>query len=76
MRPHLPELDCLPGAHQEAGMTRRDDAPQGPGGHAGERRQQFERERGLTEGPELDLPEPPTPDADSDADNGQDGARE
>jgi hypothetical protein len=57
-------------------MTRRDDKPQGPGGHAGERRRQFERERGLTEERELDLPEPPDPDAISDADNGQDGARE
>ena len=57
-------------------MTRRDDEPQGPEGHAGERRRQFERERGLREERELDLPEPPDSDADSDADNGQDGARE
>jgi len=28
-----------------------------PGGHAGERRRQFERERGLSEGRELDLEE-------------------
>jgi hypothetical protein len=56
-------------------MTRRDDGPQGPGGHAGERRRQFERERGLPEARELDLPDPPGPDADSDADDGKDGAR-
>jgi hypothetical protein len=57
-------------------MTRRDDEPERPGGHAGERKRQFERERGLPQAPELDLPEPPEPDADSDADDGQDGARE
>jgi|tagenome__1003787_1003787.scaffolds.fasta_scaffold20989188_5 hypothetical protein len=36
-------------------MPGRDDDPQRLGGHAGERRRQFERERGLVEAPELDL---------------------
>jgi hypothetical protein len=53
-------------------MTRRDDEPQGPGGHAGERRRQFERARGLPEAHELDLPEPADPGADIDPDDGQD----
>jgi hypothetical protein len=57
-------------------MMRRDDDLQPPGGHAGERKRQFERERGLPEAPELDLPEHPEPDADSDADDRPDGARE
>ena len=57
-------------------MTHPDDEPQPLGGQAGERRRQFERERGLPEARELDLPEPPGPDADSDVDDGQNGARE
>jgi hypothetical protein len=56
-------------------MTGRDDEPQGPGGHAGERRRQFERERGVPEPRELDLPDPEGGDADSDADDGKDGER-
>ena len=38
-------------------MTRRgkDDDPRGPGGHAGERRRQFEEERGLSDLRPLDL---------------------
>ena len=56
-------------------MTRRDDEPQPPGGHAAERRRQFERERALPDGRELDLPEPSDPNADSVADDDQAGGR-
>jgi hypothetical protein len=78
--PHSPSA-----AHQEAGMTRRDDESQGLGGHAGERKRQFERARGLPEARDLDLPESPGPAADDGDGNGngdgdgdgesQDGAR-
>lgn len=63
-------------------MTRRSDEPHSAGGHAGERKRQFERQRGLTEGRELALPEQPAPedaveqDADKDQDADEDGARE
>jgi hypothetical protein len=38
-------------------MRRRGDADRPPGGHAEERRRQFERERGLSERRRLDLEE-------------------
>jgi hypothetical protein len=36
-------------------MTRRREKPPAPGGHAEERRRQFERGRGLAKGRDLDL---------------------
>ena len=38
-------------------MRRRGEEPRPPGGHAEERRRQFERERGLREPRELELDE-------------------